>query len=459
MHIKYNNYLTSKTDSKFVSRNTFTDLSRVRQNDFRRFEFSIEFEEEKIATQANLFSNYITATGIFENSFLNNSNRIKIANQLIRDSYIYSYIKSVFYAYQLIANNVASVMGPSSNTVFYGHKLLHDIICEGLVQQITPPSNVISIELNLPKDTILQLQKFSLWSDVFNDQTGRVFSPELETVLNFLKTKCNHVVATGNIADKTSKEVRTLLSLPIGNLAFSEDMQQILYVESESVSSDKVSYYWNKANLITAKVIPSIDADDSIFDTILTSNYDLNGTTFEVQAITGYSPLANPRNNFEYTNLTSKNDTPNPDDDRSPVSNNQSGVNSNTPKKRNNNHNSNNNSNTNQDKFNNFKSSVERVAENVVNLIRRTDEILTPERVGLVADVILKITGKRPRDKALKQLLGQRLGLVLEKNGILLKDRIVGSNEEYDYFYTDSNFINGQYKTELVGVQKSITSK
>lgn len=459
MYLKYNNYLSDKTDSKFTSRNTLTDLGRVRQNDNRQFEFSLEFEETKIIDQANLFSDYISATGIFENSFLNNSSRVKLASQLIRDSYIYSYIKSVYYSYQLISNNVTSLMGPSSNTVFFGHKLMHDIICEGYIQQFSLPSNIISLELNPPMDTIKQLEKFSLWSEIYNIRTGRVFNSELETVLNFFKTRCSTVIATGNIADRTSKEVRHLSQLPIGNLAFSEDMQQILYVENEAVQSDKISYYWNKANLIIAKVVPPIDADDSIYDTILTSNYDPNGITFEVQSITGFSPLTSPRSNYDYSLITGPmNDSPNTNDGSTNSISYSSRGNPNTRSKYNSSNKSKPNSKPNNNN-NNFKSRVEKVTENVVNLIRRTDEIVTPERVNLISEIIYQITGKRPKVKTLKQFTGERLGKVLEENGILLNDRIVGSNEEYDYFYTDSNFINGMYRTELVGVQKSITSK
>jgi hypothetical protein len=466
MYLRYNNYLSAKTDSKFVSRNTLTDLGRVRQNDNRQFEFSLEFEENKIVDQANLFSDYISAIGIFENSFLNNSSRVKLAGQLIRDAYIYSYIKSVFYSYQLISNNVTSLMGPSSNTVFFGHKLMHDIICEGYIQQFSLPNNIISLELNPPTDTIQQLEKFSLWPEIYNSRTGRVFNPELETVLNFFKTKCSMVVATSNIADRTSKEVRNLSQLPIGNLAFSEDMQQLLYVENEAVQSDKISFYWNKANLITAKVVPPIDADDSIYDTILTSNYDPNGITFEVQSITGFSPLTAPRSNYDYSLITGPNfDSPDFNDGLTNSISYSSRGNPNTYSRRNNNNNNNggNNRNNPKSKFDSnltsIKNRVEKVTENVVNLIRRTDEIVTPERIILVSDIIYQITGRRPKLKTLKQFAGERLGKVLEENGILLKDRIVGSNEEYDYFYADSNFINGKYNTELVGVQKYITSK
>jgi hypothetical protein len=351
-------------------------------------------------------------------------------------------------------------MGPGSNTVFYGHKIMHDIICEGYIQHFTPPSNVISLELNPPKDTLEQLEKFSIWDKVFDSLTGRVFNPELETVLTFLNNKCDRVVALGSISSGLSINVKNLMELPIGNLAFSPSMQQLLYVEDESLSSDKPSYYWNKAVLITAISVPEIDADDSVYDTILEADYDPSGITFEVQAITGFSPLSNPRNVYDYTTtMDPSSNSPSPP--RSGYNPNSRGGNPNAGRgggsgrgRGGNNPRANQNT-----KLNMARSNVGKVTNNVVTFIRRVDEALTPDKVDLVADVIQTITGKRPKIKTLRQLAGQQLGKVFEQNGIRLRDNLAGSNEEYDAIYTDSEYINGIYETQLVGVQKRITEK
>lgn len=461
MQLNYNNYLSSKTDSKFLSRNTLTDLNRVRQNDNRSFEFTIDLEGQRIVDQATLFANFISATGIFENSFLNNSNRIKSASNTIRDAYIYSFIKSVYYSFQLSSNSKASIMGPGSNIVFFGHKLLHDIICEGYIQHFTPPSNVISVELNPRPDTLEELKKFDLWDQIYDTSIDRVFNGELETVLNFLNTRCSNIVAMGNISYKSAEAVKNLLHLPIGNLCYSNDMLSILYVESEALSSDKRSFYWNKANLIVAVSIPEIDADDSIFDTILTQNYDKTGLTFEVESITGFSPLGGPRNAFDYTRGSNPNSySPNPTGGNSSSRSNTPGStpasNKQNPQNRGPLNNPRANLNT---RLSMAKHSVERVSGNIVSMIRRVDEIMTSERVELVADIIQQITGKRPKIKTLRQSVGERLGSVLEKNGILFNDNLVGSDEEYAVLYLDSVQTNGQYKSELVGIQNSITSK
>lgn len=444
MRLTYNNNLSKKTDSKFLARNTLTNLNRVRQNDNRQFEFSLTFEEVRIVEQAQTFANYVSALGLFENSFLNNSNRVPSAVNVIADAYVYSYIKSVFYAYHFSSNSSSSIMGPGSNTVFYGHKIMHDIICEGYIQHFTPPSNVISLELNPPKDTLEQLEKFSIWDKVFDSLTGRVFNPELETVLTFLNNKCDRVVALGSISSGLSINVKNLMELPIGNLAFSPSMQQLLYVEDESLSSDKPSYYWNKAVLITAISVPEIDADDSVYDTILEADYDPSGITFEVQAITGFSPLSNPRNVYDYTTtMDPSSNSPSPP--RSGYNPNSRGGNPNAGRgggsgrgRGGNNPRANQNT-----KLNMARSNVGKVTNNVVTFIRRVDEALTPDKVDLVADVIQTITGKRPKIKTLRQLAGQQLGKVFEQNGIRLRDNLAGSNEEYDAIYTDSEYING----------------
>jgi hypothetical protein len=453
--MQFNNYLSDKTDSKFSSRNTLTDLNRVRQNDNRQFEFSLIFEPAEIVAQARLFSTFITATGIFESSFMNNANRVGQAGVLIARAYVYSYIKSVYYAFQLTENASSAVMGPGSNTVFTGHKLLHDIICEGYIQHFTPPNNVISIELNPPSDTLEQLESFDLWSEVYDPTIQRVFNSELETILNFLKTKHSSLVTLGSISGPCSEEVKNLMRLPIGNLCYSSDALSLLYVECEALVSNKQSFYWNKANMISALRIPPIDADDSIYDTILTQYYDLNGRTFEVEAITGFNPLGGPRNAFDYTRNSSPNGHPPNRGGGGYRTNPNPGNPNNRPGSNNRGPQSNPRSNQ-QTKMQMAKNSVSKVSGKVASIVRRVDEILTPERVELVSDIIQTITGKRPKLKTIKQYTGERLGKVLEDNGIILNDNLVGSDEEYEAFYVDSEYINGQYKSELVGVQRTI---
>jgi hypothetical protein len=451
MQIQYNNYLSDKTDSKFSSRNTLTDLSKVRQNDNRRFEFAISPEESEIVSQAELFATFISATGLFENSFLNNANRTKYAYELIRDSYIYSYMKALFYSFNLAKNNIASIMGPNSNLMFSGHKLLHDIIAEGYIQHFTPPSNVISIEVNVDTDVIGTLETFSLWNDVYDPKYGRIFNMELETILNFFKTKCGSVVSVGNLNTGADQRVSNLMQLPIGNLAYGPNMQQILYVETRSFSSDKCSFYWNKANCVQAITIPEIDADDEIYDTILVSSYDETGRTFEVHSITGFNPLGGPRNAFEFTRSSGgrNDDTNSNSGGGNPY--NKSNFGKQNPQK---------NPRAKQNtKLAAVKSKVSKVTGSAVSLLKAANEVLTPENLDLVSGVIEAVTGKRPKLKQLRSKLGISINSILSDNGISLNDKIVGSTEEYDAFYVDSQYSGGRWNSQLVGNVKRITDK
>jgi hypothetical protein len=450
MQIRYNNYLSGKTDSKFNSRNTLTDLSRVRQNDNKRFEFTVTPEENEIILQAELFATYISAAGVFESSFLNNANRTKFAFDLIRDAYVYSYLKSLFYSFNLVKNNIASLMGPNSNLMFSGHKLLHDIIAEGYIQHFTPPSNVISIEVNMDQDFITSLRSFSLWSDVYDEKYGRVFNLELETVLNFLRTRCSSIVSISNLNLGADQRVRNLMELPLGNLVYGPNMQQLLYIETQSLGSDKDSFYWGKANCIQATLIPQIDADDEIYDTVLVSSYDENGRTFEVHSITGFNPLGGPRDAYEFTRRSGGSGDDTFDTGGRPPYDKSGGGKSNPQ----------NNPRAQQNtRLAAVKERVSKVTGGAISLLKTADEILTPDRIDLVCDVIQAVTGKRPKFRQIRSKIGMNIRSILSENDIVLNDRTVGSIEEYDAFYVDSLHSGGRWNAQLVGNVKRITDK
>jgi hypothetical protein len=354
--------------------------------------------------------------------------------------------------------DISGVMGPGSNLVFHGHKILHDIICEGSIIHFSPPSNALTVELNLPENTLEQLKIFPLWNTVYNEGVGRVYNQELETVLSFLHTKANSLVRLGNLSSSVSPDVKNLLRLPIGNLCLSKDMMSLLYVEDKSLNSDKISFYWNKANLISIVTVPFIDADDEIYDTIPHTMYDTNGLSFEVQAITGFNPLTDVRSNYDYTSSSPSGDSPNvgggystPPPSGNPNRSRGNGAGSSRARGT--------NPRSGRTKLEMVRDKVSKLSDQVVSVVRQIDEVMTPDRVEFVADIIQQITGKRPRIKTLRQHVGERLGKVLEENGILLNDRLSGSNEEYDAFYAETAYINGKYKTDLVGTVKQIAPK
>jgi hypothetical protein len=417
----------------------------------RNFFFSLNPEEISIGNQAEWFSLYLSGSGIIEGVFRSDSNKLRQNQSLLRDVYIYSYIKAVVYATGIVNNDLFAMMGPNNNLVFAGHKQLHDSIVEGTIHSISPPRNLTSVEFNIQLDLIEEFKTWKIWDEISSQ--GRVYNPEFERVLIYLKEKAKHLLKIDEIGRIVPESTKNLLTSPIGNLVYSQDMLSLLFVEDSSLVNDKKSYYFGKANMICVAEVPIIDADDEIYDTILVSNYDPYGVAFEVESITGFNPLSGIKTIRDMTDNGSGSDGNNygqgggPSTPRNPKHPNNPS--SNRPRIK---YSSDNKSN----KLAVLKDKVSSLKTQAVNLIKSTNKLLSSDEVQLLAAVISEITGKNISPRKLKSRINEPIERILHDYKISIKDNLIGSNEEYDALYGETEFINGRYETTLTGRQRAI---
>lgn len=452
--IEYNNYVGKKTDSKFKSHYTLTDLGRTRQNENYTYRFTIIPEENSQFNAASLFATYATADGMFENSFLFSPGRIESVQETLRSVYLYSYIKSVYYGFGIVQKNINAMMLPGNSLCFFGHKMLFELITNGYMQEFTPPSNIISMQIDLEEDVSQLFSDWEIWPRIFNSQTGQVFNAEYETVLSLIKNKGAGRMEVDNIGIVNSSQSKNLRSVPLGNMIYSNDMQQLLFIETPELQSDKPSFYFGKAVMLAAVEIPSIDADDEIYDTILVSNYDSFGLSFEVQSITGFNPFMGPISASDNAGYTRPDDTIPPGYGSSGMSGNggtNPGING-----RNDGNRGRGPKQTSSTQLNMVKERVTKFGSSAVSILRRLDDIVTDDKIMILADIISDITGKNIRPKSIKRGIGKSLGSVLSDFGVDLSDRISGSFEEYDAFYGETRYQNGIAHVELVGRPRQI---
>jgi hypothetical protein len=441
MSISFNNYLSSKIDSKFTSHFSFVDISATNKYTNYELQYGIICQPDDILSQARLFGNYAIASGMFENSIVSNESRVDASIQLLVDVYIYSYIKSVFYAYGIVTKQPDAMMGPQNNLVFYGHKLLHDIVVEGYIQQFLPNNSVVSVQVEIEPNVIKDLESFDIWNEVYDPSRRVIFNPRYESILNFILLKYPSKFEIGSISQNLDPSVKFLQQLPIGNACFSSDGLQFLFVECSGTQSDKKSFHWNKAVSICGTTIPFIDADDEIYDTVLSERLDSRTIGFDVEAITGFNPFGPMRSS--QSRLNSSDDTNggnNPPGPQKPKPKAPPGARSNDP----------------QTKLSAVKDRITKYASNTVQTIMKLDQMLNSDNAVIIATFISDVTGQRIRAKSLKGLMGKSLSDVLERYGIKPNILSQGSPSEYDAFYAETIRQGNEYNVELVGTKKRL---
>jgi hypothetical protein len=466
VELNYNNYLIGKTDSKFLSHFTLINLAQTRNGEMREYMFKVNPEYLSINTQAEFFAKYLCSTSVFENSFVTSSRRPSDVIEIVRKAYIYSYCKSIVYAYGCVNKDRNYSMGPQNNLVFHGHKMMHDIIVKGRIEYYLPPANNLSVQLDAAVDSIATLQTWAEWPSFYNSTTNNFFDTQCESVLGWLQRKGQNFVCVGEIGVSVTSDVFDVARLPLGNLVYSENMLVLKYVEDRSFPSDKKSYYWGKACMIAVTNAPFIDIDDSVYDTVLVSSYDSKGINYEVESITGYCPLNRVTTPIDIIINGAGGGSPDlRGPGRTPVNplngqpNNGRRGNNNNPRPRQPNGGGNggqNNNIVNQAKltFNKAK----RYSQSAINALRVVDNVLTNDGVNTAAAVISKLTGKNVNPARFRNRVGQRIGDIFNDYGVPY------NHPQFETILDEyGSIVNGQndlgYRVETVSTQKLIEAK
>lgn len=419
--IRYSNYFVTKIDSKFTSNYSLVDVQRSTSNVEYITKFKLGLNYDNIRNQAVQFAVKFVSLGLFKNSFLDNYNRIDLSKDAVTDAYIYSYFKSVYYSVgRCTKANFASFIQGNS-LVFYGHKVLFDHICTGYMNHNTLINSHISMQIDVD-DTIIP---YILENDViskFIDYKGDFFNSKYETILNYMMVNCSTHVSVCNLND--DNEFNNLISLnssPLGNLCFSEDEQSLLYVENKALTSDKKSYFWGKAVCISCIEFPSVDVDDSIYDTIPVSRYDKRNVSFEVESITGLK-FYDIRSLDYFGNYNVNNPNKHDPDDTIKSSTKKDDF---TNRKKS-------NQRRNSTKLN-MVDEVVRFSGKAINVIRNSKIPVTKDNVFILFDLIKTITNKKLRNDIINSWYGKSIESILSEYNIKPEKSLF--EEEYRYFY------------------------
>jgi hypothetical protein len=450
--LDFNNYVISKSESKFNSHNAFTNVQAVNQNINREFTFAVNPLEERVVAQARLFARYFLATSVYEQTVQRYPSRTSDNEQLLTETYIYSYIKSLFYAYGTV-NRTPAMMGKRNNLVFKGHKILNDCIVEGYIQHFSPPGKVTSMMIEIDNNSEKQFENWEIWNKIYSPDINQVFNPNYEAILSTIKA------VGGDVADveKLGAGVNpcdNLLKLPLGNSAYSNDMNQLLFIESNSVISDKPSYYWGKAVFLKVESVPIVDIDDSLYDTVFVSDLDPFSLTYEVESITGFNPLSGPMTAFNQTTGLGPDDTIPPSRGRgknfkpggggSQRGNTAMGVSASSI-----------NPIQSASNSNSFKNRITKFGKDALNVVKQVDALLDDDRTQILAGIISDITGKNVKPKSLKRHVGSRIGSVLQQFGIAV-DYNIRSDDEHGYYYVETEQHGKNYKAIISGAPEPI---
>lgn len=442
--MRYNNYLFDKIESKFLSSYLWSDPNKTARNLKYDFRYKVVPEEGIILEQAKLFSKYFIGEGYFTNSFLDNANRLPQIESIITEVYVYSYVKSVYYAclQSLSPGTVSSFQ--KNNLVFKGHKILFDHILEGYMPYFSSATSTVSLQIDGLDETMDEIKAFECFKNNVDD-IGFVFNSQYETILNFMINKCSNVINISNLSDVQDLSVKYLSSSPLGNACYSPDMQTIFYVENSSVISDTASIFWNKACMISALSFPSIDVNDSVYDDIPISRYSKFNISHEIYSITGYNPFRRPAS---YTGLKPQPNGYSPSDNlgggNSQDRNSEGRVIFASVRK------SKGNQNDNSGINNAVLKNAVRLSDRAVNLLRDVHVVLNNDNVKIVAGILCDLLGKRITAKQLNKFKGKPLEEVYKGYNVPMIDNT--KTDEYSAFYVEQ----GDQKLELVAYPKTI---
>lgn len=444
--LDFNNYVISKSESKFNSHNAFTDVQAVNQNINREFTYSINPIEEDLVDQASLFARYFLATSVYEQTVQRYPYRTDDNERLLMETYQYSYIKSLFYAFGTV-NRTPAMMSKRNNLAFKGHKVMNDCIVEGYIQHFSPPGKVTSMTIVLDEDPVNIFKDWKIWKDIYSEAFEQVFNPKYETILSTIKNVGGDVADVERLGAGVDP-CDNLLKLPIGNSAYSYDMNQFVFIETNHVLSDKPSYYWGKAIMLKIESVPIVDVDDQLYDTVLVADLDKQALTYEIESVTGFSPMSGPMTALNQ--MSGKG----PDDDtppgkkgkkRRPGGGSQRGQTAmgmsapNTDPARNA-----------AVKPVSVKTKITKIGKTALNIVRQVDAVLDSERTQILAGIISDVTGKKIKPNALKKYAGNKIGSVLKQYGVAF-DYNLPSDDTYGSYYVETEQDGKNYKAIVSG--------
>lgn len=430
--MRFTNLLFDKVESKFISQHLWSDASKTMQNCRHDFEFTITPVESEIYNQAKLFTRYFVAEGYFTNSFLDNSQRLNQVIYSIEKTYVYSYVKAVYYgSFQALAPGTVSTY-PKNNPVFLGHKMLFDYLIEGFMTQFSGPTATINVQISELEEIQSAIKEFSVFKDNLQND-GSIFNSEYETILNYMKTKCSDSVKIDIIGNESLVHDK-MMSSPLGNSCLSSDLSTIYFIEDKKSVTNTISMFWGKACLITALIIPSVDINDNIYDDIPFNRYDLFNISHEVQSITGYNPF---RKHAPIPTITAPRGS-NPIAGKPKI-----GTPEGSPNKQ---------SNNKKNKDGGILNKVVKMTSNTINLFKDTKRVLDDENVKVIANVLANLLGNNIGPRNLKKFLGYTIENVLAEFGIPV---LPEATDEYSAFYLENH---GNNDIKLVSYPKLMAS-
>jgi hypothetical protein len=435
--IRYSNYFFNKLDSKFTSSYLITDVQKTVAQMQYHARFSIFSNYGSIKSQADVFARHFNSMGLLTNSYLDNANRLENAIRLVSESYVYSYYKSLYYATANEFKLSQAFSHPINSLCFSGHKEFFDHITVGTMFHLPLHSSLISYELTTSEEIFQSIVS----NDIINkwiDKLGNFFSPEHETVLNYMMNKCSDYVMVERLFSPNSVGQSSSLSTsPLANMCYSEDEQVLMYIEGKEIITDYISYFWNKANLIKSEYIPDIDVNDQIHDTTPISRFDERNIPKEVESITGLKFMTIQRLIYDTSSPQNGSNFPS---DTGPKGPNNSGRNRSWKPDPNRGSSNNRRSVQKNDIGKVVSTQAVKLGRGAVNLIKRRGSLVDQQIAATTAQIIQDITGKKIAKSIFKTWYGKSVESVLNEYNIDTSQY----DDEYNALFAER--INDKYQ-------------
>lgn len=258
MQLIYKDYVHKSCDDAF-----FSKMAVLKPNDMRKphnfsFEFNMKFDIDKIEAQASCFSNEILRNSmlstIVNKNVQGNPNK---KNEVVKDIYIYSYMKAFNMCVTLQETGGEFTGNPGANsTVFKGHSELYKIFYSTFILTLnsgnTSRNTSLYKSLRITDEDITEFRSTEFF-DKYNESKMKFFfvNKEFERLLDAFKKFGQMNLAIDEFTDRL---IPSPENSPLGNLCLSYSEQdksdELLIINNSSMLSDMNSKFWNIANCI-----------------------------------------------------------------------------------------------------------------------------------------------------------------------------------------------------------------
>lgn len=292
--LRYNNYLLDKINQAFSSLHTFVDISKKHSYENIDIDYSLNLDEDSLKSQAKIFAKVIYTKGFSRGSYISAMGLSGNILETIENAYIYSYFKSVYYALNSLLGNASSITTRTDDYVFYGHKILHDVlVATPVILNDNTQKRSVFMRLVEIQDRFQAMESFSKFDDYFEIQGSSIVQNfEYDTILNFINEKNGLFGNVVRLGSEPMVSAKSFSVNPLGNSFVSTDNERFYYIENDKTSIDYASFFWPKACMLCIDKNPETDSDDMIYNTIDISEYDSSCYGYEVYSITGIMPYS-----------------------------------------------------------------------------------------------------------------------------------------------------------------------